>query len=133
MPELPEARRWTLWICPVCGDSYVAGANERVEGVRCFHGGAPEKERPLMESVTVIPEAQHREEMYVALSALRTIRGPAGDDDAYIGEYRQAGGGYEGLQAVAREALERLADPQPRAHPSLAGRGPAGNRAAGAV
>lgn len=36
--------------------------------------------------------------------ALRTIRGPA-DSGPFIDAYRKAGGGYEGLQAIAREAL----------------------------
>ena len=52
--------------------------------------------------------------------ALRTIRGPASDDDLYIGRYREAGGGYEGLQAVAKAALDWLADHQPRAAGELA-------------
>jgi len=38
-------------------------------------------------------------------AALRTIKGPA-DSGPWIGFYRDAGGGYEGLQAIAREALD---------------------------
>jgi hypothetical protein len=37
-------------------------------------------------------------------AALETIEGPS-DDGAYIEKYRHAGGGYEGLQAIARAAL----------------------------
>lgn len=38
-------------------------------------------------------------------AALRVIVGPATDGDPFIEEYRAAGGGYEGLQAVAEAAL----------------------------
>lgn len=48
-----------------------------------------------------------REELL--LSALRMIRGPE-DRGPWIDAYRQAGGGYEGLQAVARAALEQAGD-----------------------
>jgi hypothetical protein len=37
-------------------------------------------------------------------SALQTIRGPE-DRGGWIEVYRAAGGGYEGLQAIARAAL----------------------------
>lgn len=37
--------------------------------------------------------------------ALRFIEGPASDGDPYIEHYRAAGGGYEGLQAVAQAAF----------------------------
>lgn len=37
-------------------------------------------------------------------AALEAIRGPA-DSGPFIDAYRAAGGGYEGLQAIAREAL----------------------------
>ena len=37
--------------------------------------------------------------------ALSAIVGPE-DNGAWIEVYREAGGGYEGLQAIAREALE---------------------------
>lgn len=37
-------------------------------------------------------------------SALRTIRGPE-DRGIWMIPYREAGGGYEGLQAIARAAL----------------------------
>jgi hypothetical protein len=38
--------------------------------------------------------------------ALRAIEGPASDGDPYIEVYREAGGGYDGLQAIARAALK---------------------------
>jgi hypothetical protein len=38
-------------------------------------------------------------------AALQTIRGPE-DRGPWIEVYREAGGGYEGLQAIARVALE---------------------------
>lgn len=37
--------------------------------------------------------------------ALRAIRGPE-DSGPWMDVYRLAGGGYEGLQAIAREALD---------------------------
>lgn len=45
----------------------------------------------------------------VLLGALRVIDGPA-DNGPWIEVYRKAGGGYEGLQAIAREALEAVGD-----------------------
>lgn len=48
----------------------------------------------------VVPFAQHAN----AVQALRFIAGPS-DSGALIEVYRDAGGGYEGLQAVARHAL----------------------------
>lgn len=41
-------------------------------------------------------------------SALKAIRGPFDDPDGYdwrMTAYREAGGGYEGLQAIAEAAL----------------------------
>ena len=43
-------------------------------------------------------------------AALQTIVGPE-DSGQWIEVYRQAGGGYEGLQAVALEALEQKETP----------------------
>jgi hypothetical protein len=45
----------------------------------------------------------------VFLSALRPIAGPD-DRGPWMDAYRRAGGGYEGLQAVARAALDVLGD-----------------------
>jgi hypothetical protein len=42
-------------------------------------------------------------------SALQTIRGPE-DRGPWIEVYRAAGGGYEGLQAIARAALREDGD-----------------------
>ena len=42
-------------------------------------------------------------------AALRTIRGPE-DRGPWIEIYREAGGGYGGLQAIARAALELRAE-----------------------
>lgn len=39
------------------------------------------------------------------VDGLYTIRGPASDGDRFIKDYRAAGGGYEGLQAVAKVVL----------------------------
>lgn len=41
-------------------------------------------------------------------TALRVIRGPADGQDPFMSAYREAGGGYEGLQAVANYALEQV-------------------------
>jgi hypothetical protein len=41
-----------------------------------------------------------------AVEALEAIAGPE-DSGPFIGAYRSAGGGYEGLQAIAKTALGR--------------------------
>lgn len=53
-------------------------------------------------------------------SALRTIRGPD-DRGPWIEVYRKAGGGYEGLQAVAEAALATAFDEPAPASPSPLG------------
>lgn len=45
----------------------------------------------------------------ILLDALRTIAGPS-DSAPYIWVYRDAGGGYEGLQAIAKAALQQIGD-----------------------
>lgn len=50
-----------------------------------------------------------------ALSALRVICGPADGHDPWMDAYREAGGGYSGLQAIAGAALERIESLKPRA------------------
>lgn len=63
---------------------------------------------PLAQAVTAnyeqgrIAALEATVERYAA--ALRTIRGPE-DRGPWIAVYQRAGGGYEGLQAIAREAL----------------------------
>lgn len=43
----------------------------------------------------------------IAKSALSAIRGPL-DQGPWIVDYQQGGGGYQGLQAIARKALEMI-------------------------
>lgn len=79
--------RWTIWRCPDCDDSYVAGPGEGVEGVRCWHGGAAEADRPLMVPTEVVRAderdrlvALDEDERAVIVDAL--IGWPAGSIDA---------------------------------------------------
>lgn len=51
-----------------------------------------------------------RAERDVYYSALRAIEGPC-DSLPWIAPYREAGGGYSGLQAIARTALEQFGRP----------------------
>ncbi len=60
--------------------------------------------------LTLTEEAGLRAEVERLLSALRAIRGPT-DYGPWMSFYRAAGGGYEGLQAVAEAALSNTPSP----------------------
>lgn len=59
---------------------------------------------PDLEAIAAIVERHAAEERRLR-AALESIVGPT-DSGPWIATYRAAGGGYEGLQAIARAALE---------------------------
>lgn len=66
-----------------------------------------------MPDISLGMSLRHDGELWELRAALTAIVGPS-DEGPWMDLYRQAGGGYEGLQAIARAALDRTAKQEQR-------------------
>jgi hypothetical protein len=94
-PPTQSAR--VLYLCPIC-DKVCVPSSQNVRELNKlradlaameYFGGETAQERDRYEN------------------ALRSIRGPADASDPFMDAYAAAGGGYEGLQAIAAAALNQ--------------------------